>query len=236
MFKTIFVAVNGDGGTQDALRLARYLAGADTEFVLGPLKSAADATDAAQLEHADLIVMGSRRDAAHVSQGSPIPIAVAPAGFADAPRDRIRVIGVGFDGQPESRAALRVAEQLALEHEATMRVFAVILPAAMATSRIEESLEGDLYEEVERLDHRVRAAAKANRGQPVETLLARAREGLDLLVVGSRGYGPLRRVLFGSVSGELIAKADCPVLVLPRQFFADDESTTAEHANIAATG
>jgi nucleotide-binding universal stress UspA family protein len=235
MFKTIFVAVDGDGGGgKEALRLARYFAGDQTEVVLGPLKSAADAVDAAHSEHADLIVMGSPRDAARVLHGSPVPIAVAPTGFADAPEDRLRVIGVGFDGQPESRAALRFAEQLALEHEATMRVYAVVLPNAMTTSRIEESLEGDLYEEVETLDSRVRAAAHANRGDPTKHLLARAREGLDLLVVGSRRYGPLRRVLFGSVSSELIARAECPVLVLPRQASEGDEPTAAP-ANIATT-
>ena len=36
---------------------------------------------------------------------------------------------------------------------------------------------------------------------------------LDLLVVGSRGYGPLRRTLVGSVSDELVRTAPCPVLV-----------------------
>jgi nucleotide-binding universal stress UspA family protein len=232
MFKTIFVAVDGDGGGQDALRLARYLAGAETEFVLGPLTSTADAVDAARLEHASLVVMGSARDAAHVLHESPVPIAVAPGGFADAPLDRIRVVGVGFDGQPESRAALRVAEQIALEHEATMRVYAVVLPNAMTTSRIAESLERELYEEVEKLDSRVRAAAHANRGNPTELLTARTREGLDLLVLGSRGYGPLRRVIFGSVSSELIRRADCPVLVLPRQVSEGDDPTV-EPANIA---
>jgi len=34
--------------------------------------------------------------------------------------------------------------------------------------------------------------------------------------VGSRGYGPLRRVLLGSVSTELIRTAPCPVIVHPR--------------------
>ncbi len=38
----------------------------------------------------------------------------------------------------------------------------------------------------------------------------------DLLVVGSRGYGPVLRVLLGSVSTRLIHIAPCPVLVIPR--------------------
>jgi nucleotide-binding universal stress UspA family protein len=234
MFETIFVAINGDGGGRDAMRLARYLSSPETKYVLGPVTTPADAGEIARVENADLIVTGSARTAARLHHGSPVPVAIAPADYANGPEDRLRVIGVGFDGQPESRAALRMAEQLALEHEATMRVYAVVLPNAMATSRIEESLEGELYEEVETLDSRVRAAAHASRGDPTETLVARTREGLDLLVLGSRGYGPLRRVLFGSVSSELIGKAECPVLVLPRQMGAGD-SPTAAPANIAAS-
>jgi len=40
--------------------------------------------------------------------------------------------------------------------------------------------------------------------------------GLDLLVCGSRGYGPVRTVLLGSVSHALAHHARCPLMVLPR--------------------
>ena len=243
MFDTIFVADDGRGRGRDALRLARYLATADTSFVVGPLTSTADALDAAQSENADLIVMGSAHDATRLLHGSPVPVAIAPDGFADGAEDRLRVIGVGFDGQPESRAALHMAEQLALEHEATMRVYAVALPNPMTSSRIEpspeeyrrlmsESLDGQLRNEAGKLDSGVRAAASVVRGDPTETLIERTREGLDLLVLGSRGYGPLRRVLFGSVSSRVLNRAECPVLVLPRQVSAGDEPT-GEPAKIA---
>jgi nucleotide-binding universal stress UspA family protein len=234
MFETIFVADDGRSRGRDALRLARYLAEPDTSFVVGPLTSTAGAVDAAHSEHADLIVMGSAHDATRLLHGSPIPVAVAPAGFADGPEDRLRVIGVGFDGRPESRAALRSAETLALEHDATMRVYAVVLPNNWSTSRIEptpdeyrqlmrDSLGEQLREEVETLESGTRAAASVVRGDPVEELTQRTREGLDLLVVGSRGYGPLRRVVFGSVSSRLVETAECPVLVLPRRASAADE-------------
>jgi nucleotide-binding universal stress UspA family protein len=40
--------------------------------------------------------------------------------------------------------------------------------------------------------------------------------GSDLLAVGSRGYGPLRAVLLGSVSSALVRSAASPLVVVPR--------------------
>jgi nucleotide-binding universal stress UspA family protein len=244
MFNTILVTDDGHGHWRDALRLARHLGSSGTSCALGSLTSPGEVAEAARREGADLIVVGSGRGAARLMHGAPAPVAVAPSGLAHGPDDRIRVVGVGFDGQPESRAALGMAEQIALEHDATMRVYAVVPPNPMTTSRIapspeeyrrliSESLDGQLRDEVSKLHSGVRAAASVIRGDPVETLAARTREGLDLLVLGSRGYGPLRRVLFGSVSRELIGKAECPVLVLPRQV-SPESSPTVAPANIAA--
>ena len=39
--------------------------------------------------------------------------------------------------------------------------------------------------------------------------------GADLVVVGSRGLGPVAGPLLGSVSQHLAANADCPVVIVP---------------------
>jgi nucleotide-binding universal stress UspA family protein len=52
-------------------------------------------------------------------------------------------------------------------------------------------------------------------GEPAEAL-AEAGKDLDLLVLGSRGYGPVKGTLLGSVSARVMAAAACPVLVVPR--------------------
>ena len=61
----------------------------------------------------------------------------------------------------------------------------------------------------------VDAVGKAIVGGPVETLVELTHR-VDLLVVGSRGWGPIRRILLGSTAARLIREAACPVLVLPR--------------------
>ncbi len=52
-------------------------------------------------------------------------------------------------------------------------------------------------------------------GEPVAVLAEQSR-ALGLLVLGSRGYGPLRAVLVGAVSGDLLKRAACPTIVVPR--------------------
>ena len=62
----------------------------------------------------------------------------------------------------------------------------------------------------------LRADARARTGDAAVVLRDEAEMGVDLLVVGSRGYGPAMRTMLGSIAAELIAWAPCPVLVYPR--------------------
>ena len=52
-------------------------------------------------------------------------------------------------------------------------------------------------------------------GGPREELV-RFGENLDLLLIGSRGYGPLGRLFHGHVSDYLARHAPCPLVILPR--------------------
>jgi nucleotide-binding universal stress UspA family protein len=53
-------------------------------------------------------------------------------------------------------------------------------------------------------------------GAVAESLAALGPDDVDMLVCGSRGYGPVRRVLLGGVSSPLIRRAQLPVTVVPR--------------------
>ena len=64
-------------------------------------------------------------------------------------------------------------------------------------------------------------------GEPGD-MLVELSEYLDLLVSGSRGYGPVRAVLLGGVARRLATAAHCPVIVLPRGVEAPLEKLLAE--------
>ena len=74
------------------------------------------------------------------------------------------------------------------------------------------------------------------RDRPASGLVDQAREfSADLVIVGSRGHGPITSLLLGSVSSEVVDHAHCPVLVarratLQRVVFATDGSESADAA------
>src|SRR4051794_34556723 len=154
--------------------------------------------------------------------GSPCPVAVAPRGMADRDTSLSR-IGVGFDGTPESRRALALAVALAKSARIQLELLcAATAPIPLfAEAAWADGAIVDYRLEAEELISRtlaeldVDAVGKAVVGDPVETLVELTRR-VDLLVVGSRGWGPIRRILVGSTAARLIGEAACPVLVVPR--------------------
>ena len=233
---------------EDALaaldRLAATLPAADglERRVVPDVSPARAIQEIAVRERASLIVIGSSRrggigrvlagtTAERLLHGAPCPVAVAPAGYA-ATDHAIATIAVGYDGSPESEAALAGAVTLARSLGARLRVIEVLdamwmgTPALMAgpgfvtePAGLEERARRHVAERVAALPGDVAAQPQVLTGNP-EPALAEQSEHADLFVVGSRGYGPHRAVLLGSVSGRLVRDAACPVLVVPRSIEA----------------
>jgi nucleotide-binding universal stress UspA family protein len=190
----------------------------------------------AEREAAELIVVGSSRrggadrvlagdDAAATLHCAPCAVAVAPSGLAASPR-ALTQIGVGLDESRESRFALEVARRLAHSAGAALRAITVVTPAVPLWPAIawNTAWAGDDPSTVQP-DDRLLAAISAEVGDDAtpETMvgtpwkaLAERSTDLGLLVVGSRSYGPLRRLLLGSTSTKLARHAACPLLVTPR--------------------
>jgi nucleotide-binding universal stress UspA family protein len=193
------------------------------------------------------IVPGSTGE--HLLEAAPCAVAIAPRGYrrhADRP---IEVVACAHDGTPGAQRVLTVAEEIARRHEAALRVVQVVessevLDAALAVdpqataaaSRIRERPLHDLHRIVAELAPGLDVDAVVVRGDPVEELV-RASSSADLVVAGSRGYGPLHAVLAGAVSGRLIREAACPVIVVPRgtRTHAHADDARADVARVASS-
>jgi nucleotide-binding universal stress UspA family protein len=182
-------------------------------------------SEVAEAEQADLVVVGSSRRSAvgrmlpgttaeRLLHRAPCPVAVAPRGYRGGD---IRRIGVAYDGSPESDAALRAAESLALERSAALTVYGVVEPSSQAaTERARDLLQGVADD----APTGIRPEWLLLHGVPADEIAARAYGVVDLLFVGSHGYGPLRHALLSNVSGALVCAAGCPVVVTPRAAIA----------------
>jgi nucleotide-binding universal stress UspA family protein len=158
--------------------------------------------------------------------GSPVPVAVAPNGYANR-EPRVAVVGVGFDESPESRQAVRWAADLTDRTGASLQLLAVNAPLAFGSTgvgpwgiqTVNQVLAKELQSETEHLAEALSADLDVDshlfRGPPAKVLVERSQQ-LDLLVLGSRRYGPVKSVLLGSVSSYVLRNAHCPVLVVPR--------------------
>ena len=197
--------------------------------------------DLAQAEDAALVIVGSTHTgragrvlpgstAERLLHGSPCPVAVAPKGYAQRAGGEPGVIGCASDASPSSQRALEAAHRMAAATGARLRVIRAFQPlpydvppgsvAMGGRSVYNDSLQERASEELDA------AVAKLEGDPPAEPffavgdagrILVELSEQLDLLLLGSRGYGPMHSVLIGGVSGRVVREAACPVIVLPRR-------------------
>ena len=179
---------------------------------------------------ADLLVVGSCTrgafgraalgdDTRAALNGAPCAVAVAPKGYA-LHVDLIGKVGVAYDGSPESVAALAAGRALAAANGATVHVLQV---ATMPSTVYAGFIAPGLGETVEAMLEDARAGLAQLSGVETRAVYGLAGEELaafgdqvDVLVMGSRGYGPVRRLMVGSTCDYLERHARCPLLVLPR--------------------
>ena len=174
------------------------------------------------------VLLGST--AQRLVHGAPCPIAVVPHGWQAG--GGINTIGVAFVDTPEGHQALTGAMALARRAGALLRVlsagkekgFGKTFGGGDAMTRAVTYADVASADRVE-AEHSAEAAVAGatdveidydvSVGDPADFLVA-ASERLDLLICGSRGYGPARAVMLGGVSRRVTAEAHCPVIVLAR--------------------
>jgi len=142
----------------------------------------------------------------------------------------MKPIVLATDGSPTARAATEVALRLAVDSGRPLVALSVcdlssntigygFVPALPDWSELLTEYAADVLREVE--------AAAVVAGIPVETVMLHGfasdeivrfadERDAELLVIGSRGWGSVKRLLFGSVSSAVLHHAQCPVLVVPQ--------------------
>lgn len=186
--------------------------------------------DLAEELDADLLVVGSCShglfgramlgdDTRTALNGAPCAVAVARRGYAEHPLV-LASIGVGYDGSPESEAALAVAREIAAGLRSKLDALQVVSLPSYAFSGVGAPALGEVVEQMlqearERMAKLDGVDGHAVYGLAGEELAAFGAQH-DLLVVGSRGYGPIRRLVLGSTSEYLQRHARCSLLVLAR--------------------
>ena len=172
-------------------------------------------------------------------------LAVAPRGYRSQTHG-IKRIAVGYDGGPEAAEALALGAGIAAAAGGELVVCGVvddrarpfgwsrlgtgaaIVPAlgweAIGSAgantdweKVVESATDALGEHLTAATRGlgVQARAEVRRGRAAAALMDIGHDA-DLIIIGSRRWGPVARLLLGSTGEALLHGATCPVLVVPR--------------------
>jgi nucleotide-binding universal stress UspA family protein len=186
---------------------------------VGPTYASLGLHEYAEQTGADLLVVGSSEHAPmgavtpdstveRLLNGAPCPVAVAPRGYRKRSA-AIRDIAVAYDGSPESQQALGVAVRIAQRINASLRLVAV-------AREPDEALRAALDVASREFPPSLKVTTEVVIGPDVAvTLAGLPQPSPGLLVCGSRGVGPRRRVLLRSASTRVIRSAAYPVIVVP---------------------
>jgi len=189
----------------------------------------------AEAEAADLVVIGCAKadpgnvraghKARQLMSGGEAAVLLAPAGYASG--GSIGRVGVAVNGTPESDRAIGVAADFA--GEGPLKVISVATDFAeywghwtagtVITDLAEASREAAqaiLDDGLSKVPDGTASEGLLLEGDAIMELRAVSEGDLDLLCLGSRSYGPIRRVLLGSTSTGVVADGGCAVLVVPR--------------------
>jgi nucleotide-binding universal stress UspA family protein len=136
---------------------------------------------------------------------------------------------VAMDFSPHGKAVLRVARRFGRTLDAKVWIVHAVSPAVGVAScnggrRDRVAAAAEVREEHRLVqeaaatlrDGGVDAVALLVEGPPAKVVLEEAsRLEVDMIIIGSHGYGAVARALLGSVSAGVVRRAQCPVLVVP---------------------
>ena len=152
--------------------------------------------------------------------------------------DLIKRILVPIDGSEPADKALEYALDLADKYAADIEILNVIstapipigpypmgygelaVPAWMGTYSKElkashEKMLSEALEKAKKNKPGLNISTKLVEGRPADKIVEAAKEGnFDIVVMGSRGLGGIKKFFLGSISGRVSDHAECPVLIV----------------------
>lgn len=214
--------------------------GVSAEYVRVDSGSAAhglsDAVEPDGRDDGTLLVLGSRRNrgmrrtypgstAERVLHGVGVPTVIVPWGYADSVDRPLSRVSVAFVDTPEGRVAFEQAVGIARRLSADLEVVSVVPDTRIVPGLGEQRLFGT--EQRRGYQHSLDAVmalapddvtvtGRLLDGPVIDALAELSLDDVDVLVTGSRGYGPVRRVLMGGVSSRVVRHSKVPVVVAPR--------------------
>jgi nucleotide-binding universal stress UspA family protein len=180
-----------------------------------------------------VLVLGARRarglrrtypgsNAQRLLHGSASPVTIVPSDYAEREDTGLRRVTVAYLDTPDGQAALSAGARFARQLGADLEVLTVVPDTrrhAGEPSRFGTEQRADYQQALDRAVAAVdgvRATGRLADGPVVDTLVDIDAGQTDLLVCGSRDYGPVARVLLGGVSGRVVRHSRVPVTVVPR--------------------
>lgn len=187
-------------------------------------------------EGVSMLVLGSRRTrgmrrtfpgstADRLLHGAAAPVTVVPWGYADIEERPLAKVAVAFVDTPEGRVAFQHASLIAQHLSASLTVLSVVpdtrvVPGLGESRRFEGESRRGYQDSVDAIiataPEGLEVTGKLLRGPVVDALSDLSFDECDVLVCGSRGYGPVRRVLLGGVSSRVVRHSKVPVILIPR--------------------
>ena len=135
-----------------------------------------------------------------------------------------KTIVVPTDGSENAKRALEHALAVADRNQAELIVVHVAnIVSAISGGYVSEQIAEDMEETgkeilndvVKEIPAGVKVKSVFEVGSPGPALLAVAKKyNADLIVMGSRGLGPLKGLFMGSVSSYVTSHSTCPVLII----------------------
>jgi nucleotide-binding universal stress UspA family protein len=190
----------------------------------------------AEEKDSDLIVIGGARDgifgghvigsvAGALLHCSPIPVALAPRGYAEDPPETIGMVTAAVPTRAGDDNPLPFAITLASASGVSIRMLSLV--SAESTSQVDNprelrqlqiaAAEANLVVAARALPDAPEIESLVADGSTLESALKKLNwDSSDILVVGSSRFAAPKRLFLGSTAARILAGVDAPVVVVPR--------------------